>query len=250
MNLNSLINATRRAVHDHSPSILTAMGVSGVVTTAYLTHQATWSAYEIIAHDESITGAEEDPKTRLKNRARLVWRMYIPPVISGTATIVCIVTASRIEHRRVAAATAAYSLTERAFSEYKDKVVDKFGATKEQQVRDEVAADRMNANPPANTGVIVTGQGNVLCCELYTGRYFESDMEKLRRAQNDINAKLLKHDYCHLADFYYILGIPYTSNSHEVGWESSRQMELEFTTAMSDDGRPCIAFEYNYVKPL
>jgi len=97
---------------------------------------------------------------------------------------------------------------------------------------------------------LMSGPGNVLCCELHTGRYFISDMESLRRAQNDINAKILKHDYATLDDLYYILGLKTTSTSGNLGWTSGRQLEMSYSTMLTEDNRPCITFEYNYIKPL
>jgi hypothetical protein len=75
-------------------------------------------------------------------------------------------------------------------------------------------------------------------------------MEKLRRANNELNSKLLKHDYATLDDFYYMLGLSPTTTSGNIGWQSDKLMDLIFSTTLSDDGRPCITFEYNYTKTL
>lgn len=77
-----------------------------------------------------------------------------------------------------------------------------------------------------------------------------SDMETLRRAQNTLNDRLLKHDYATLDDFYHLVGLSNTSSSSEIGWKSNRLMELDFTTTLSSDGRPCLAFDYNYTTTL
>jgi hypothetical protein len=78
-----------------------------------------------------------------------------------------------------------------------------------------------------------------------TGRYFNSDMETLRKAENDVNFRLVNELYVPICDFYYLIGLPYTSNSGQIGWTSGKLMNLEFTTTMSEDSRPCLAFEYN-----
>ena len=92
--------------------------------------------------------------------------------------------------------------------------------------------------------------GTVLCHESYTGRYFECDMETLRKAENEINSRIVKHDRASLNDLYYILGLGATSYSDNVGWDSARLLELEFSTVLSQDGKPCLAFDYNYTKPV
>lgn len=75
-------------------------------------------------------------------------------------------------------------------------------------------------------------------------------MESLRKAENKLNSRLNREMYARLSDFYSLVGLPYTSNSEEIGWDSDKLLELRFTTVLSDDGRPCIAFDYNYTKPM
>lgn len=244
--LKDLTTSTARILKQNAPVILTAVGISGTITTAYLTGRASFTAAEIIRIEELEAGIPEEFKERLRTRFKLVWRLYIPPVVTGTATIGCIIAATRVESRRSAAIAAAYSISEKAFSEYKEKVIETVGEKKEKAIRDEVVKDNIAKNPPA----LIYGSGTVLCCELFTGRYFMADMETVRRAQNDVNAMLLRNDEATLNDLYYILGLPTTDFSGYSGWTSDKLLELDFTTVLSEDNRPCLAFSYNYTKPL
>jgi len=249
MTIVKVVDHIHKTVRTNSPAILVATGITGTIATAYLSAKASFTAAEIIRVEEEAGGTAEDARARFKERAGFVWKLYIPAGISGVATIICIVSATRIESRRTAAALTAYSLSERALTEYRDKVVEVFGENKERSIRDKIAEDRIAANPPQAT-VIVSGVGNVLCCELLTGRYFSSDMETLRKAQNDINAKLLCHDYATLDDLYYMIGLDRTTKSNDIGWSAERQMRMEFTSVLAPDGRPCLAFAYNYTHPV
>lgn len=146
---------------------------------------------------------------------------------------------------------AAYSLSERAFSEYKDKVVEKIGERKEQSFRDEVAQDKV-LRADKSQQLVLAMPGNVICCELHTMRFFSCDMETLKRAQNEVNAKILNSmgSSATLDDFYDLLGLDHTTNSSHLGWDSDKLMILEITTVLSADNRPCLAFEYNYLKRI
>lgn len=237
------------ALKANSPAILAALGVSGTVTTAYLAGKASYEAAKVI-NGEDVPPFHGNRKEEFKRDVALVWKLYIPAGVSGVVTIGCIIAATRVGMRRTAAVTAAYSLSEKAFSEYRDKVTETIGKRKEKDIRDGIAQDRVKNSPPSDRELLIAGPGNVLCCELFTGRYFHSDMESLRRAQNDINAKLLREMYCSLSDFYYLVGLPYTSHSSDVGWNSDKLLELSYSTVMAQDGRPCLAIEYNYTKPL
>jgi hypothetical protein len=234
-----IFNKAERLVQNNSSSILTAFGISGTIGTAYLTGKASFKAAYILAEE----------KVEPKDAVKKVWKLYIPAGVSGVATIACIVGVSKIGSRRTAAITAAYSLSEKAFTEYKSKVVETLGEKKEKKIRDEVYETKMSNNPPSSLGIVLAGTGDVLCCETWTGRYFNSDMETIRKAVNVINAKLNREMEATLSDFYYLIGIPTTSSSSYSGWNSDKLMDLEFSTLLHD-GRPCLAFEYNYVKIL
>lgn len=242
MTLMHLTKQAEKLLHDNSPAILTAVGVSGTLSTAYLVGKASHEA----GYDDAINNYDPDVKAYIKRN----WRLYIPAAISAGIAIGCVIAANRVGSKRAAAAYSVLSVTEKAFAEYKDKVVETIGERKERAVHDSIAQDRVNANPTAGRDVIVAGPGNVLCCELYTGRYFYSDMEAIRKAVNELNSRLNREMYANLSDFYSIVGLPYTSNSNDIGWDSDKLLELRYSTVLSDDGRPCIAFDYNYTKPL
>jgi hypothetical protein len=250
MNLTQVSNKVERTLTRNSPAILSALGVSGTITTAYLAGKASFKAVRVLDKEKEAYPIYDKYEMDTRTKVELVWKLYIPAGISAAVTIGCIVGATRVSVRRTAMVTAAYSLSERAFSEYREKVVQHIGEKKEQAVRDELVQDRINANPVTNKEVIVVGSGTVLCCEMHTGRYFLSDMETLRKTENNINAQLINQDDASLSDFYYGVGLPFTSASGQSGWTSDRMLELEFTTTLSDDNRPCLAFNYNYINPF
>ena len=248
MDVMQYANVAKGFVRDNSPAILTAFGVTGTLGTAYLAGKAAYESYPIIHKYEAFNGIPDSTREMYIQRGKLTWKLYIPAIVSGTSTVLCIVVAARVGSRRTAAITAAYTLSERALVEYREKVTEVLGEGKEQKLRDELAQEKVAANPPSPTFIHTTGE--VLCFELFTGRYFSSTMEQLKRAQNAVNAKMLKHDRATVSDFYDEIGLPYTSYSDEIGWESDKLMELQFSTVMSDDDRPCIAVDYNYSTPV
>ena len=229
---------------DNSPALLTAIGVAGTLTTAFLTGKASFNAAEIIDEEQYRMGREENRSLESKEKIVLVWKEYIPAVGTGVLTVVCIIFANRIGTRRAAAVAAAYTISEKAFSEYKEKVVERLGTPKEQKFRDEVAQERVNQNPLGDREIVIIGDGEVLCFDSFSGRYFNSSMETLKKAQNDINYLILSDSYASLGDFYGKIGLATTPYSEEVGWTTDKQLELKFSTVLSDDQRPCIAIDF------
>ena len=184
---------------------------------------------------------KEDRSLTARERAEIVWKNYIPAAGSGIVTVGCIIGAQRAGAKKTAAAQAAIVLTERAFSEYRDKVIDQFGENADQKIRDELNQEKIEKNPP----IIIAGEG-VMCLEAHTGRYFLSDMETLRKACNQINAKMFGGVYAYLDDLYDILDLDYTPTSSHMGWEAGKPLELEFTAGLFRD-KPVLVFNYNYL---
>jgi hypothetical protein len=240
MDIATLITNGAKLMKKHAPEIMTAIAASGVIT-AYFSSTASVKASKVLE--------DMSPDMPASHKIKKTWKLYIPAGVSGAVTIGCIIGASKANSRRTAAAVTAYSITEKAFSEYKEKVVEELGKNKEQKLRDEIVENAVKNNPKTQE-VIVLGRGNVLCCELYTGRYFRSDMETLRKCENIINQKINNELYVTLDEFYNLLSLTYTSHSNEVGWTSDKLLELQFTSVIAEDGEPCLAFEYNYVKPI
>lgn len=234
MSLSQVAKKLEKLLTDNSPVLLTSVGVAGTIATAVLTGKASFEAAQILNETEPL-----EPKEKVE----LVWKLYIPPVIVGAGTVSAIVLANRIGTRRAAAMAAAYTISEKAYAEYREKVVEKLGEAKEQEVRDEIAQQRVNANPP-NNEVIIVDNGDVLFLESYTGRYFKSSMETVKKALNDTNYQMYSDMYASLGDFQQRIGLPRTSLSEEVGWTVEDKIEIEFSATLTEDQRPCIVMNY------
>jgi hypothetical protein len=251
MTLMKYIKHVEKFTVDNSPTILTALGVVGTIGTAVLTHKAATKAERIIESNKPFDYNNGTPPDDfpVKEKVKLVWKLYIPPVVSGTLTIAAIIGANRIGSKRAAAMAAAYTLSEKAYSEYRDKVVEKIGESKEKDLRDDLARDQVRNNPPGESNVVLVGSGEVLCCDLFSGRYFNSSVEELKKAQNDTNFQILHDSYASLTDFYDRIGLPRTDVSEEIGWNQDKMLELEFSTILAEDGRPCVAYRFQ-VHPI
>ena len=84
------------------------------------------------------------------------------------------------------ALTTAYAISESALKNYQEKVVETIGKNKEQSVRDAMAKDAISKKQIQNSEVIITKKGDTLCFDVLSGRYFKSDIERIKRAENDI----------------------------------------------------------------
>ena len=230
------MTSIRKRVKNNSSVLLSIGAGIGVIATAYLSGKASMHAIHILD--------EEGDDLQLKDKVELVWQLYIPTGIVAATTIVCVIGVKHVDARKTLAAQTALAVSQRAYESYRAQVVEEFGDRKDKIIVAKAAEKRVTETPPP---IVVGGEGSVICFEGFTGRYFMSDMETLQRAVNEVNAKLLSHDYATLDDLYYQIGLDPTMTSSRAGWESPRLLALEFSTVLSK-GRPCLAFDYNYVK--
>ena len=249
--LGSLAHQVSKAkflLENHSTTILTGVGVGGTVATAVLSSRASFKAARLIDEEKRIINiAVEDnldPVTLSKTEiVKLTWMLFLPPVAAGVTTITAIVVANRISSTKIAALAVAGGISERALQEYKEKVVEKLGERQNQKIHDEVAQARVDNNPPGE--VIVTGNGEVLCYDMLTGRYFHSTVESIKAAENKTNHDMLNQMGVSLAEFHDHVGLPGTPYTDSVGWQGPDLIKVIFSTTMSPDQRPCIAIDFD-----
>ena len=108
---------------------------------------------------------------------------------------------------------------------------------------------KVEKNPVSTTEVFITEKGNTLCYDSISGRYFKSDIEKIKSVINYLNKKMLNEMYVSLSDFYNEIGLSHTNISDELGWNiDGGLIEVDFSSQISEDGTPCLVIDY-YVAP-
>lgn len=245
MSVRSIIKVTERYVIDNAPTLLTAFAVTGTLTTAYLTGKATFKASDILVREAEVRVLQEKqpPPPTTKDKVKLVWKCYIPPAISVATTIGCMVAANSISTSRLAAIAAAYAVSDRNFTEYKDKVKEMFGDKKASDVRAAVNQDAVNNTPVIN---VERGHGgDTLCLDKWTGRYFTSDMQTIRATENDINKGLFhgSNRIATLGDFYQSLGLSVPKCAEEIGWNGDSAVDLIFDSVLRE-GEPVLVMDF------
>lgn len=246
--ISDIARQSLSTVKKNSPAILTGLGAAGVVTTAYLAGKAAFFVGAAVSAEEARVAMREDwdaPLPTFKVVFLKHWKAFIPAAAVGTASVVCIIGANHISSRRNAALISVYTISERAFDEYKAKVVEQIGTNQEQKVRDAVAQDRVDATPLGESNFILMTNGDVLCFDDHTGRYFASSVEKIRKVENDINYELLNGDgNVSLNEYYHKVGLKAVSGGEDLGWNTDTKFKLVFSTTMSEDKRPCIVITF------
>ena len=241
-----MINANdcARLIKANAPAILTASACVGTVATAILTAKSTTLAIERIAdYCEANLRSPEDLSWREK--FAVSYRVYIPPAITGVATLVSIVAANRIQYARGAAFALAYSGSEAAFRRYREAVSDVVEPKDVQKITSRVAEKSIQeAGQPLSGTVLVASSGYVLCYDIFSGRYFRSDIETIRRVENNINGQLNTESYASLNEFYSGLGLPPIAAGELVGWSDPNSLSVEFGSQLTEKGEPVLTVDF------
>ena len=242
--LSRLAKSVRMAIKKHSPEILTGIGIAGMVTAAVMAVKATPKALYLL--EKAKSDESENEKHPFVEKVKITWKCYIPATVTGGVSILCLIFASSVNARRNTALATAYSLSESALKEYQQKVVETIGEQKEQAVRDAIAKDKIDCNPVSQREILLTEKGNTLCYDALSGRYFKSDIEKLKKAANLLNRQMFDEIYISLNEFYYEVGLPGIGIGDDIGWNINRDglVDLQFSSQLADDGTPCLVVNY------
>lgn len=259
-NLSEIFGNLGRAARKHSPEILTGIGIVGMGTTVVLAVKATPKALILIEErkreiklaalkDDETAIVKVDKLTALET-IKTTWKCYIPAAVTGIVSTACLIGASSVNARRNAALAAAYTISETALSEYKEKVVETLGEKKDREVRDAIAKDKIENDPVTNKEVVITDKGETLCYETLSGRYFKSSIEDIKRARNDLNERLLFDTYISLNDWYDELGLEENELGNRLCWTVNPDtsdkgiIQLDFSSQLASDGTPCLVVGY------
>lgn len=243
LNLANLVSNTRQFANKHSPEILTGIGIAGMITTTVLAVRATPKALELLEEKKNEDWVDELSPLEVVKTA---WKPYVPAAVTGVASVACLIGASSVNAKRNAALATAYKLSETALTEYREKVIETIGEKKEKTVRDKVAEERVKKNPVSKSEVIVTKNGTTLCFDPISARYFKSSIDKIKRAENELNKQML-HDisgYVSLNEFYDELGLDHTSVGDDLGWNVDRLIDISFSSQLNDNGEPSVVLDY------
>ena len=261
MKKTELMNNVSRTIHKvgfkfkkHSPEILVAAGVVGIVTSGVMACKATLKVNEVLdktredldkihdAEDKGVTPAgksydENDVKKDLtivyvQTGVKLA-KLYAPAIAVGALSIAGIVASNRILRKRNLALAAAYATVDRGFKEYRGRVIERFGKELDRELKYNIKAEEVEKVEKDENGneKVVKRQVNTATINerSSTSRIFDEtcpNWEKnaeynnmfLRQTESWANRKLQENGYLFLNDVYDMLGFQRSQEGQILGW--------------------------------
>ena len=251
-NLTRTFNRTGLKLKKHSPEILLAAGVVGVVTSGVMACKATLKVEEIVddakhkidmIHEVSADPAmaekytEEDSKKDLaivytQTAVKLI-KLYGPSVALAGVSLGCMIGSNRILNKRNVALAAAYTAVDKGFKEYRGRVIERFGKELDKELKygikakeiEEVSVDEKGKEVSAKSTVEVMDPNSyspysIIFDDGNTGWDPDPELTKyfLIQQQNWANDRLKAKGHLFLNEVYDMLGAKRTKAGAQVGW--------------------------------
>ena len=230
-----------------SPTILTFLGVTGVIATTITAVRATPKAIEKIKRDSRINHDGDPCGYSMAEAIKSAWVYYIPSAVIGVSTIVCIVGANVLNKRQQASLSSAYALINNSYNEYKEKLRELYGEEAHQKIIDSIAKEHCE-------DIYLSGQDicgwnsldfdehdpddNRLFYDVYSRRYFESSISRVLQAEYHLNRNFVISGHLPVNDFYEMLGLSAIDGGNKVGWNGDELLWIDFNhrKTVLDDG--------------
>ena len=239
----------------NSATILTVAAAAGVITTSVLSAKAAIKASRVLAHKEE----EKGEKLTFEETISAVWTIYIPPVVAGMSTIACVFGANILNQRQQASLASAYALVDSSYKEYKAKLKELYGEEAHNNIVDAIAAEKCDevhisagGLASAYTQEIESDAEPRLFYDEYSGRYFETTIEKVLLAEYHLNRNYILRGFARLNEFYEFLGLEPTDYGETVGWDICGEIYwIDFNHRKAfigddNDGFECYIIEMPY----
>lgn len=215
-------------------TVLTCVGAAGVVATAVASAKATPKAMKLVEMEEELKG----DKLTVWEKIKTAGPAYIPAAMIAATTIGCIFGAHGMNKRAQAALFSLYSMADRSYKQYKEKVAETLGEETDKKIMHAIANDHytMDVRPE-----VITGQARFM--DYYSLQIFDSTLETVQNAEKIVNNLLRTRGYVFLNEYYGALGIPSIEDDYEMGWslatvnsEGFDWLEFQCEQSSTEDG--------------
>lgn len=230
---------------DHGSTILTGMAVVGVVAVAISSSKDAIKAKEVIEEKEREYG-------ELSTKEKIVASIpsYIPTIAFTTGTIICVVSSTVLDRKRIASIAGAYVLLKKSYDEYRQKVRDIYGEDTDEIIKKAIICDHaleQKKKEPANNEI------KTFYIEQY-GKMFERSMIEVVSAEAELNRLLVKNGEVSLNDFYDLLGLDRVPEAEALGWNQDfgfdfnefTWIDFEHELITLEDGMECYVIKPSY----
>lgn len=243
MGMKSILKPVATVMDKNLPTIFGVCGGISFTGAAVLSFRAGTKAGDILKE----LPETEDKKEEIKMKSKALAPIIAPPATAWLIGMGFLYLSNREYLKRLAVMSLAYTVAEKKGMDVMEKVKETFGDKKAEKIQSDISQDNVIAETPEASQIILTGHGEYLCQDGWSGRYFKSSIEAVKTAVNELNASLLRNGYASINDFYAYLGLQTVQYGDEIGWcrECDDLVEMNYDSCLTTDGVPCVVLRYN-----
>lgn len=236
----SLLKCLKR----HSPVILSCLAATGVIGTVVMAVKATPKVQSRIREAENVKSS----KLTKRETVVVAGAVYLPSVLMGVATILCIIGSNILSRKQQASLISAYALLDESYKSYKNAAKTVYGEEADVKITAEVAKDVY----VSASGMTVYDSNwddeseKKLFYDSYSKRYFTSTFATVISALYHINRNLALRGYVPINEFYEFLGVEKVEHGDCFGWifndlveQGLLWLDFENYPVEFDDGLEC-----------
>lgn len=241
-------------INENLPHILTGVAAVGVVTTAVEAVKAVLKVKKIDANEDD----ERKPSDKAKS---IVWS-FVPAVVSGVLTIVCIVSSDVVHTKRYTSLLGAFVLTKSEFEKHKDDLKELLGPDKTKEIEQQLAEKRVaRASSETDESTLKKMRfGDAVEDSKYvkhkvvdqvTGATFKSSYAALLRGEAAVAKEVARTGHATLEWFYSAVTdeADYPEIATRIYWDQTERkdlMDLRINADVSPEGELFYTIDYEY----
>ena len=223
------------------PETLIGVGIGGFISAAVMAGKASVKANQIIDDTEYY----ENKDLSLSEKVKATWKCYIPTAIVVAGSTYAILMGTNILNKKNASLMASAGALAETLNLYSDKVKEVVGEEKADEIRKEVAKERV-ARKAAGPKSYSNNDDDVLCFDNISGTYFISNMAKLKDIEHELNKRMLNENYVLLNEYFEEIGLESCYIGSVMGWHIDRGfIDLDFDSMVTKDGKLALVVDHN-----
>lgn len=195
-------------IKKNSSTILTIIGSVGVGITAIMSARDTVKAIHRINYER---GFHYDRELETKEKIKVAAPCYIPTIITGLSTILCVYSANKINKDVQKSLAGAYMLLDRSYKEYRNSVKEVYGKDGELSIIRNIADKKVDELESAD-------ENEDAFFDFTSLQFFNSTLSKIHEAEKAANEIMQTHGYVSLGTLYYLMGKDSTEHDEMIGW--------------------------------
>lgn len=236
--LGEILKIAKKTYEKHDRLILTAITIGG---TLYAVYRA---AKDGPKYREILDQCDEEGVDTVEKVKRLA-PAVAPVAVATGVSVIAAVANFKVAGDAIKGLADAYTVAKTGKEVFEDCTEKIVGPEKTEEIRKEVAKVQTGV---ANSGgafakPIATGHGNDLMFDAWSGRYFYSDINYVKKCVNDLNAQMINDMYISLNEYYAYQDLPGIGAGRDLGWNIDYgTIEINITSELDECDRP-----YTYI---